>query len=108
MIRRREFITLLGGAAAWPLAADAQQGDRVRRIGVLIPFDENDPLMKSQLSAFTQALAGLRWTDGRNVRMDLRWAGGDINRMRALAQETRLPAIAIWEKFGGSAGRNSG
>jgi putative ABC transport system substrate-binding protein len=87
MIRRREFITLLGGAAAWPLAARAQQGDRVRRIGVLMGFDENDPAAKARISAFTQALAGLGWTDGRNVRIDLRWAGGDINRMRALAQE---------------------
>ena len=86
-IRRREFITLLGGAAAWPLAARAQQGDRVRRIGVLLPFDEKDPVIKSRISAFTQALAELGWTNGRNVRMDLRWGGDDINRMRALAQE---------------------
>ena len=74
-MRRREFITLLGGAAAWPLAARAQPGDRVRRIGVLMPSDENDPLAKTLVSAFTQALAGLGWTDGRNMRMDLRWAG---------------------------------
>ena len=87
MMRRREFITLLGGAAAWPLSAQAQQGNRARRIGVLIGGDENDPVFKSRLSAFTQALAGLGWTDGRNVRIDLRWAGGDINRIRALAQE---------------------
>ena len=86
MIRRREFITLLGGAA-WPLAAGAQQGNRVRRIGVLISGDENDPVWKPRLSAFTQALAGLGWTDGRNMRLDLRWYGADINRMRALAQE---------------------
>jgi putative ABC transport system substrate-binding protein len=86
-MRRRDFITVLGGAAAWPIAARAQQGDRVRRIGVLMPSDEIDPLYKSYLSAFTQALADLGWTDGRNVRMDLRWGGGDINRMRALAQE---------------------
>jgi putative ABC transport system substrate-binding protein len=87
MIKRRDFITLLGGAAAWPLAAGAQQGDRVRRIGALMPWDENDPLAKTFVSSFTQALAGLGWTDGRNVRMDLRWAGGDINRIRAHAQE---------------------
>jgi len=87
MIRRREFITALGGAAAWPLAAGAQQRDRVRRIGVLMPYDENDPRWKTIVSAFTQAFAGLGWTDGRNVRMDLRWYGDDINRVRGLAQE---------------------
>ena len=87
MIRRRQFITLLGGAAAWPLAARAQQGDRMRRIGVLMPGDENDPVWKTRLSAFTQALADLGWTVGRNVRMDLRWGGGDVNPIRALAQE---------------------
>jgi putative ABC transport system substrate-binding protein len=87
MMLRREFIAGLGVAASWPVAARAQQGDRVRRIGVLMPGDENDPEGKLRLSAFTQALAGLGWADGRNVRMDLRWAGPDINRMRALAQE---------------------
>jgi putative ABC transport system substrate-binding protein len=87
MIRRREFIAGLGGSAAWPLAARAQQGNRVRRIGVLVPGDENDPPYKSRVSAFTQALADLGWADGRNVRMDLRWGGGDINRIRAFAQE---------------------
>ena len=86
MIRRREFITLLGGAAAWPLAARAQQAE-VRRVGVLLSLDENDPLVKPRVSAFTQALADLGWIDGRNVRMDLRWYGDDINRVRGLAQE---------------------
>ena len=86
-LRRRKFITGLGGAAAWPLAAWAQQGDRVRRIGVLMAGDDNDPLWKARLSAFTQALADLGWTDGRNLRMDLRWDGDDINRTRALAHE---------------------
>jgi putative ABC transport system substrate-binding protein len=86
-LRRRKFIAGLGGAAAWPLAVRAQQGNRVRRIGVLHPGEENDPPWKARLSAFTQALADLGWTDGRNVRMDLRWAGDDINRTRALAQE---------------------
>ena len=87
MIGRRAFITLLGGAAAWPSAARAQQGNRVRRIGVLMPGDENDPLRKSFVFAFTQALAGLGWTDGHNVRMELRWPGDDVNRIRTLAQE---------------------
>jgi putative ABC transport system substrate-binding protein len=87
MIRRREFITLLGGAAAWPLAARAQQGGRVRRIGVLMLGDENYPLRKTYVSVLTQALSGLGWTDGRNLRLDLRYYGADINRTRALAQE---------------------
>src|SRR6516165_2015927 len=86
-MKRRDFIALLGGAAAWPLAAWAQQGDRVRRIGVLMLGDENDPVPKTQVSAFAQSLAGLGWTDGRNVRMDIRWFGDDINRTRALARE---------------------
>jgi putative tryptophan/tyrosine transport system substrate-binding protein len=85
-LRRREFITALGGAAAWPVTARAQQGGRVRRIGVLMS-DENDPEEKRRYSAFTQALADLGWTDGGNVRMDFRWFGDDINRSRALAQE---------------------
>jgi putative ABC transport system substrate-binding protein len=86
-LRRREFIAALGGAAAWPLSAHAQRGDGVRRIGVLMAGDENDPEPKARLSAFTQALTGLGWTDGRNVRIDLRWTGDGINRIRALAQE---------------------
>ena len=87
MIRRRDFIAGLGGAAAWPLAGRAQQGNRVRRIGVLMGGDENDPVWKTRLSAFTQALAGLGWTDGRNVRIDLRFYGDGTNRMQALAHE---------------------
>ena len=73
--------------AACPLAARAQQGDRVRRIGVLMSGDEIDPVFKPRLSAFTQAVADLGWTEGRNVRIDLRWASGDIDRIRAIAQE---------------------
>jgi putative tryptophan/tyrosine transport system substrate-binding protein len=87
MMKRREFIAGLGGAAAWPLAARGQQRERVRRIGVLFGGDENDPVAKSEVSAFTQALADLGWTDGRNLRIDLRWASDDTNRIRAFAQE---------------------
>jgi putative ABC transport system substrate-binding protein len=87
MMKRREFIAGLGGAAAWPLAATAQQADRVRRFGVLMLGDENDPEGERRLSAFTQALAGFGWIDGRNLRMDLRWHGDNNNRTRALAQE---------------------
>ena len=75
-LRRRQFIAALGGAAAWPLAASAQQRERTRRIGVLMGADENDLAAKARISAFTQALADLGWADGRNVRMDLRWGLG--------------------------------
>jgi putative ABC transport system substrate-binding protein len=88
MIGRRAIITLLGGAAvAWPLSVRAQQGDRVRRIGMLIAGVESDPMWKPRLSAFTQALADLGWTVGRNVRIELRWYGDDTNRIQAYAQE---------------------
>jgi putative ABC transport system substrate-binding protein len=86
-MKRREFIAALGSAAAWPVVARAQQGDRVQRIGVLMSGDENDPEEKLRFSAFTKALADLGWTDGRNVRMDLRGGRGDPNRIRSLAQE---------------------
>ena len=87
-MRRRELLGLLGGAAAWPVVARAQQAERMRRIGVLLLPDENDPTAaKPLISALTEALADLGWTDGRNVRIDLRWSGNDTNRMRALAQE---------------------
>jgi putative ABC transport system substrate-binding protein len=92
LLGRREFIAGLGGAAAWRLAARAQQGNRVRRIGVLMGLDENDPEEELRYSAFTQALADLGWTDGRNVRMDLRWGGGDADRIRALQRET-IPIV---------------
>jgi len=72
-MRRRQFIAGLGMVAAWPVAALAQQADRVRRIGVLTNLDQNDPELKARISAFTQALGDLGWADGRNLRMDLGW-----------------------------------
>src|SRR5215469_4446796 len=86
-IWRRDFITLLGGAVAWPMVARAQQGDRMRRIGVLMPYDENESVAKTIVSAFIQAFAGLGWTDGRNVRIDVRWGGDDTSRIQSLAHE---------------------
>ena len=87
-LRRRAFISLIGGAAvAWPFAARAQQPERMRRIGVLMSVEENDPEGKTQLSQFTQGLAESGWTDGRNLRMEVRWGGGDVNRTRAFAKE---------------------
>jgi ABC-type uncharacterized transport system substrate-binding protein len=87
-VKRREFIALLGGAAAsWPLAARAQQPARVRRIGVLMASDENDLRPKAQLSRFTQGLSELGWTDSRNLRLDVRWAGDNVDRMRMFAKQ---------------------
>ena len=80
MILRREFITLLGGAVAWPLAAGAQQGDRVRRIGVLMTTVAHDPVSLARVGAFLQALQELGWTDGRNVRIEYRWGAGKPTR----------------------------
>src|SRR6516164_7723079 len=85
----------LGSAVAWPLAVRAQQPDRVRRIGVLLGGDENDPVNKPDLPAFTQGLADSGWTDGRNVRIDVRWGGDDINRIRTLAQELVSPDVIL-------------
>jgi putative ABC transport system substrate-binding protein len=87
-VRRREFITLVGGASVvWPLAARAQQGDRVPRIGVLMGTDESDPEQKALVSAFVHALVDLGWRDGRNIRIDYRWASGDTGRLREQAAE---------------------
>src|SRR5215470_9604180 len=92
MMRRREVMTLLGGAAAWPLAASAQQGGRMRRIGVLMRFAPDDPAGQARLLAFAQELAQSGWIDGRNVRIDVRWGAVDPERIRSHAAE--LVALA--------------
>jgi putative ABC transport system substrate-binding protein len=86
-MRRREFITGACSAAAWPLAARAQPAERVRRVGVLMGPDQNDPEAKAFLSAFVLGLSELGWIDGRNLRMDIRWAAGNVTRMPILAKE---------------------
>jgi putative tryptophan/tyrosine transport system substrate-binding protein len=86
-MRRREFITLLGGAAAWPVAARAQQGQPMRRIGVLMAFNETDSRAKGWLSRFASGLSQLGWTNGSNLRIDVRWAGDDVKQMRLFAKE---------------------
>ena len=92
-MKRREFITLLGGAAAaWPLAARAQQGERMRRVGVLMPMDADSPDGQARLAAFLQGLQQLGWEVGRNLRIDLRWAAGEVDRNRKYAAE--LVALA--------------
>jgi ABC-type uncharacterized transport system substrate-binding protein len=86
-LKRRDFITLLGGAAAWPLAASAQQGDRVRRIGVLMDLAADDPEGRARLAAFQAGLSRLGWADGGNTRIDIRWGAGAANLMRLYAEE---------------------
>jgi putative ABC transport system substrate-binding protein len=86
-LKRREFISLLGGAAAWPIAARAQQPDRMRLIGVLMAYAESDSTAQSWLAAFRAALAKLGWTEGSNLRIELRWSAADADRMRTLAKE---------------------
>jgi putative ABC transport system substrate-binding protein len=92
LVKRREFITLLGGAAAWPLAARAQQPERMRRIGVFNAQAASDPDAQANMTAFLQGMQQLGWTEGRNVRIDHRWAGGDPANIRKYAAE--LVALA--------------
>jgi len=90
-MNRRAFIAGLGSAAAWPLAARAQQTERARRVGVLMPYDESaaavDLVVRRNLFAFTQRLSELGWAAGRNLRIDTRWAAGDVDRSRRFAKE---------------------
>jgi putative ABC transport system substrate-binding protein len=100
-VKRREFITLIGGAAAWPLAARAQPGERVRRVGVFSPSAENDPIELRAMNEFRLKLAALGWTEGRNVRFDYRWGAGDTERYRAFATElAALGPDVIWATQG--------
>ena len=91
-MRRRQFIRLLGGAAAWPLAAPAQQPERMRRVGVLMPTSADNPDAQARLAAFLQGLQQFGWAVGRNLRIDLRWAAGEVDRNRQYAAE--LVALA--------------
>jgi putative ABC transport system substrate-binding protein len=92
-IQRRDFITLLGSAAAtWPLAARAQQAGRMRRIEVFLPAAPNDPQSMSSVTAFAQAMQERGWTEGRNVRIEFRWGAGDAEQYRKIAAE--LVALA--------------
>jgi len=87
-MRRRNFIALLGGAAAaWPFVARAQQAERVRRVGVIMGFAENDEVWQAYLASFRQGLQEFGWTDGRNIRFDYRFTGDSEERMRAMAEE---------------------
>jgi putative ABC transport system substrate-binding protein len=86
-LKRREFITLLGGAAAWPLAARAQQRERTRRIGVLMPLAADDPVAQGRNAAFLQGLQQLGWTVGQNIQIEYRWSGGNDDVTRRYAAE---------------------
>jgi putative ABC transport system substrate-binding protein len=86
-MRRREFIGLVGGAATWPIAARAQQGERVRRIGVLLSTHEGDRQRRAQLAAFVQRLTELGWAGGRNASLDVRWTAGNVDAARKYATE---------------------
>ena len=97
-MRRREFITLVGGAAAgWPLGTRAQQPERLRRIGVLIPTREDDPDGQQRVALLRQGLSELGWTEGRNIHTDYRWAGGDAARAEADAAElvSQKPEVIV-------------
>jgi putative ABC transport system substrate-binding protein len=86
-MRRREFITLLGGAAAWPLAARAQQPERMRRVGVLMGYAESDAAAQTQVAALRQELRKLGWEEGRNIRLDVRFPAADAGKVRAILME---------------------
>jgi putative ABC transport system substrate-binding protein len=101
-LKRREFITLLGGAAAWPLAARAQQPERMRRIGVLLPATSDDPEFQARVGAFLQGLQQLGWSIGHNVRIDVRWATPDAEAVRRHAAELAALAPDVILAFGAS------
>jgi putative tryptophan/tyrosine transport system substrate-binding protein len=94
-MRRRKFITLLGGAAAWPLAARAQSAERIRRIGVLMYLPADDPEGQARLAALVQALKQLGWSDGRNLRIDTRWATADDIRRHAAELVALAPDVLV-------------
>jgi len=105
-MKRRAFLTLLGGAAAWPLAARAQQAERVGRIGVLMAYAESDQEGQTLAAAFREGLLKSGRTEGLNIRIDTRWAGGDLDRARSLATELELPLahelrifVRVMDKF---------
>jgi putative tryptophan/tyrosine transport system substrate-binding protein len=84
-MRRREFVTLLGGAAAWPIAAHAQQGERMRRVGILMPFSPSDKEIQNRVQAFKEELQNRGWTAGANIQFDERWTTDNMDLIRAAA-----------------------
>src|SRR6202049_3896237 len=104
ILRRREFITMLGSAAAWPLAARAQQGERMRRIGALMALAEDDPDRGVRIAALAQGLQQLGWTIGGNVRIDYRWATSDVERYRYAAELVALKPDVLFATSGAVVG----
>src|SRR5262245_39335265 len=104
-MRRREFITLLGGATAWPLAARAQQADRVRQVGMFLSGTADDAVSQTWVGAFLQGLAQSGWVVGRNVRIETRWAGSKADDIRRHAQELAALAPDVILGHGGSTER---
>ena len=102
-MRRRDFITLLSGAAAWPLAARAQQSERMRRIGALMYLAADDPDSPALVAAFARGLQELGWIEGRNIQIDYRWGGGDLDRVRRYAAELVALAPDVFLVTSGSA-----
>ena len=96
-MRRREFITLVGGTAAWPLVAQAQQPEPMRRIGVLMAFSENDPEAQSWAAGFREELGKLGWTEGHNIQIDTRWATADVEALERSAEQlvARQPDLIL-------------
>src|SRR5215471_1205989 len=86
-MRRRQFVTLIGGAAAWPVAAGAQQREPLRRVAILVPVAKDTPGAQERYTAFLEAFEQLGWTDGRNVQIVVRWGGGNETEMRKYAEE---------------------
>jgi putative tryptophan/tyrosine transport system substrate-binding protein len=86
-VKRRRFMAVLGGATAWPLVGHAQQPERVRRVGVVLLWSENDPLARASVTTFAQALVGFGWVEGKNIRIDYRFAAGDPTRFKTYAAE---------------------
>jgi ABC-type uncharacterized transport system substrate-binding protein len=101
-MNRRAFISLLGGAAVYPLAARAQRPERMRRIGVLIQVAEGDPQARTEVVAFLRSLHDLGWSEGRNLRVDTRWGGGDTDRIRKYAAELVALAPEVVLALGGT------
>ena len=99
-MRRREFITLLGGAAAWPLAARAQQPTAMRRIGLLMTGVPTEPTLRSYVAAFEQTLRTMGWVDGQNVRIDYRWNAGNAEQAQVNAKELVALSPEVIERLG--------